>query len=142
MEVKDIRPNQGNVDLVLQVVEKQEPRAFEKFGKTGKVCNAKVRDDSGEISLTLWNDDIEKVNVGDKIHLQNGWCSEYRGEKQISAGKFGKIVIVETGSGTVFTNDPGVLATAAPGETEEGDENKSDEDAGEEAPFSEEELVE
>ncbi|MBI2666701.1 hypothetical protein HYX13_03760, partial [Candidatus Woesearchaeota archaeon] len=56
-------------------------------------------------------DDVEKVSVGDKIRLQNGWCSEYKGEKQVSAGKFGKIELVQ--SNKVYTNDPGILGGAA-----------------------------
>lgn len=98
MEVKDVQPNQGNIDLVLIVTEKGDTRTFEKFGKTGSVCNAKVKDDSGEIKLTLWNEDIDKVSVGDKIHLKNGWCSEYQGERQLSSGKFGEIEVLEKAS--------------------------------------------
>lgn len=94
MEIKDIQANQGKVDIVVEVIEKQEPRTFEKFGKTGKVCSVKVKDDSGKIKLTLWNEDIDKIKEGDKIHLENGWCSEYQGEKQVSAGKFGKIEVI------------------------------------------------
>jgi replication factor A1 len=114
MEIKDVKANQGNIDIVAVVLSKEEPREFEKFGKTGKVCNAILKDDSGEIKLTLWNDDIDSVNEGDKIHLQNGWCSEYRDERQLSAGKFGKIEIVEKSAGQdqpqeVLTNDPGML---------------------------------
>lgn len=110
MEIKDLQANQGDVDLVLEIVDKEEERTFEKFGKSGRVCKAKVKDNSGETKLTLWNDDIDKVNVGDKIHLEKGWCSEYQGEKQISSGKFGKIEIVEKGSdNAVFTNDPGMM---------------------------------
>ena len=90
MEIKDIQPNQGNIDLVLTVVEKGDVRTFEKFGKSGKVCTAKVQDETGTVKMTLWNEDTDKVNKGDKIHLKNGWCSEYQGEKQISSGKFGK----------------------------------------------------
>lgn len=111
MEVKDVKANQGKIDLVLEVVDKQEPRSFEKFGKKGKVCNATCKDESGEIVLTLWNDDVEKINVGDKIRLQNGWCSEFKGERQVSAGKFGKIEVLE--SNKVYTNDPSVLGGAA-----------------------------
>ena len=91
MNIKDLQVNQGKVDLVVEVTEKDEPRTFEKFGKTGRVCNAKVKDGTGSVTLTLWNDDIDKLKVGDKIRLQNGWCSEFKGAKQVSAGKFGKI---------------------------------------------------
>lgn len=120
MEIKDLKANSGNVDIVAEVLEKDEPRTFEKFGKTGKVCNAKLKDDSGEVKMTLWNEDVDKVNPGDKIHLENGWCSEYQGEKQVSSGKFGKIEIVEAGKQEVFTNDPNMLNPQAPqGEEEE-----------------------
>lgn len=95
MEIKDVAANQGNIDLVAEVIEKEEPRTFEKFGKTGKVCNAKIKDETGELKLTLWNDDINKVNIGDKIHLKNGWCSEFQGEKRVSAGKFGVFEVIK-----------------------------------------------
>lgn len=97
MEIKNLKPNQGNVDLILKVLEKGDVRSFEKFGKKGRVCRVQVKDDSGEINLTLWNDDIDTIGKGDKIHLKNGWCSEYMGEKQLSTGKFGQIEVLEKG---------------------------------------------
>lgn len=141
MEIKDIKANQGNIDLVLEVVDKEDPRAFEKFGKQGKVCNAKVKDGTGEIKLTLWNDDAEAVNVGDKIHLKNGWCSEYKGEKQLSTGKFGKIEVVEKGnSQTVFTNDPGMMQKQKSyADDDDSDDDDSDDDSD---PIDDEEFVE
>ncbi len=95
MKIKDLQVNQGNVDLLVEVTEKDEPRTFEKFGKSGRVCDAKVKDGTGSVTLTLWNDDIGVIKVGDKIHLQNGWCSEFRGTKQVSAGKAGKIEVIK-----------------------------------------------
>ncbi|MBI4151645.1 hypothetical protein HY496_01630 [Candidatus Woesearchaeota archaeon] len=127
MEIKDVKANQGNIDLVAEVKSKESPRTFEKFGKKGKVCNATLHDKSGEITLTLWNDDVEAVKVGDKVHLQNGWCSEYKGSKQLSTGKFGKIEVLAAGaavSKTVFTNDPGLLK----GDTDMEDEGTDEED--------------
>ncbi len=109
MEIKDLQPNTGNIDIVAVVTEKEEPRTFEKFGKSGRVCNAKIKDDTGEVKLTLWNEDIDKVNVGDKIHLDKGWCSEFRDEKQLSTGKFGKVEVV-----AAATKDAADVAGAAP----------------------------
>jgi replication factor A1 len=125
MEIKDLKANSGNVDLVFEIVEKEEPRTFEKFGKTGSVCNAKVRDETGSVKLTLWNEDIEKVKAGDKVHLQNGWCSEFKDELQISSGKFGKLDVVEAmENNTVLTNDPKMLNPETPMEdSEEGSED-------------------
>ncbi|MEK6905409.1 MAG: OB-fold nucleic acid binding domain-containing protein [Nanoarchaeota archaeon] len=94
MNIKDIKPNQGSITVEAEVLSKQEPRSFSKFGKEGRVCNATIADSTGEITLTLWNDDIEKVNVGDKVKLENGWCSEFKEQRQVSSGKFGKLEIV------------------------------------------------
>lgn len=73
------------------ISEKSEPREFAKFGKQGKVCSATFKDESGEITLTLWNEQADEFNIGDKVKVTNGFIKEWQGEKQLSAGKFGKI---------------------------------------------------
>ncbi len=82
MAIKDLNVRDTKVDVVVEVKEKGDIREFEKFGKTGRVCSATVADDSGDIQLTLWNDDIDKVNVGDKITLTNAFVNEYQGDMQ------------------------------------------------------------
>ena len=96
MAIKDLEARQGNVNLTLEIIEKEEPREFEKFGKKGKVCNATAKDATGSIKLTLWNDDIDKVNKGDTVKIENGWVGEWQGELQLSTGKFGKIEVIES----------------------------------------------
>jgi len=93
-KIKDIKARQAKVEVEAEVTEVGQVREFSKFGKVGKVCNAKIKDDSGEISLTLWNDEIDKVKVGSKIRISNGYVGEWQGERQLSAGKFGKIEII------------------------------------------------
>ncbi len=109
MAISDLQAKQGNVTLTVEVVSKEEPRKFEKFGKPGRVCNAKVKDDSGEIKLTLWNDQIDKVNEGDKVKIINGYVNEWQGEKQLTTGKLGKLEIIEKSDKNqepVYTNAP------------------------------------
>ncbi|MEK6939423.1 MAG: SOSS complex subunit B family protein [Nanoarchaeota archaeon] len=95
MKITEIQPNQGKITLEAEIASKEEPRTFNKFGKEGRVCNALLRDASGEIALTLWNDDIDKINVGDIVKLENGWCSEFKGQKRVSSGKFGKLEVLK-----------------------------------------------
>ena len=54
MTIKDLKPREGNVDLVVDVVSIGDVREFEKFGKPGKVASATVKDETGEVKLTLW----------------------------------------------------------------------------------------
>lgn len=94
MEIKDLQAGQGKVDMIVEVTEVQEPREFNKFGKTGKVANAKAKDATGEITLTLWNEQVDLVKAGTKVHIINGYVSEYKGEKQLGTGKFGRLEVV------------------------------------------------
>ena len=94
MAIKDLQARQGNVDIVVEVIDKGDVREFDKFGKKGRVCPAKAKDSSGEIVLSLWNEQIDEVNVGDTIHITNGYVSEFQGEPQLTTGKFGKIEMV------------------------------------------------
>ena len=94
MQVKDLKPKQGNVDITIDIVDVGEAREFQKFGKPGRVANAIAKDETGDIKLTLWNDDIERVKAGDKVHLTNGYVNEWQGEMQLTTGRMGKLEIV------------------------------------------------
>ncbi len=95
MKISELQERQGKIDVEAKVTEKGDVREFQKFGRTGRVCNAKVKDASGEITLVLWNDEVDMVNVGDDIKITNGYCSEFKGEKQLTAGRFGKLEVVK-----------------------------------------------
>ena len=98
MTIKDLKPREGNVDLVVDVVSIGDVREFEKFGKPGKVASATVKDETGEVKLTLWNEQIDQIKVGNKVHITNGYVNEYQGEIQLTTGKFGKMEVVDGGS--------------------------------------------
>ncbi|MBI5388992.1 hypothetical protein HZB01_01280 [Candidatus Woesearchaeota archaeon] len=93
--VAELQAKQGKVDIVVEIVDKGDVRQFDKFGKAGKVCNATAKDSTGEIKLTLWNEQVDQVNVGNTVKITNGYVSEYQGEKQLSTGKFGKLEVVD-----------------------------------------------
>jgi len=97
MMAKDLKDRAKVDELVLTIVEKSEPREFQSkwSGSSGKVCDAVGKDDDGDkVSLTLWNDDIEQVEINAKIKITNGWVSSYKDQLQVSAGKYGKLEIL------------------------------------------------
>lgn len=93
--IKELKPRMGNVDVEVEVVSVGEPREFEKFGKAGKVATAKVKDKSGQIDLSLWNEQVDQVEAGDKIKITNGYVSEWQGNLQLTAGKFGTLTVTK-----------------------------------------------
>jgi len=96
MPIKDLQPKQGNVEVEATVVDKGDIREFNKFGKAGRVCNAKIKDSTGTIALTLWNEQIDQIHVGDRIKITNGYVNEWQGELQLTTGKFGKLEVLES----------------------------------------------
>ncbi len=94
MQIKDLQPRQGKVELVAKIVEKGEPRTISNPNFSGSVANAKLQDESGSVKLTLWNDQVTQFKVGDTVKISNGYVSEYQGEMQLSTGKFGKLELV------------------------------------------------
>lgn len=97
MKISELTTGQGNVDVEGNLSEVGEPKVFTKFGRELKVSNAILKDDSGSIKLTLWNEDVSKFNEGDTVKITNGYVNEFQGEPQLTAGKFGKMEKVGEG---------------------------------------------
>ncbi len=126
MDIKDLEVRQGNVDVVVEVLDKGEVREFQKFGKAGRVCTANVKDDSGEIKLSLWNEQVDLVNVGDKVHIINGYVNEFQGEKQLTTGRLGKLEVLESSAAEKTTEEP--KETEEESEKPEADEESVEEE--------------
>lgn len=133
MKVKDLKPKQGNVDIIVDVIDVGDAREFQKFGKAGKVANAIAKDETGDIKLTLWNEDIDKIKAGDKVHMTNGYVSEWQGEMQLTTGRMGKIeVIGRVDAGLTKESEPKIMENAA--------EKESKKDADSELNVEEEDI--
>ncbi|MDD4877821.1 MAG: OB-fold nucleic acid binding domain-containing protein [Candidatus Nanoarchaeia archaeon] len=89
MKVSDLKPRMGKVDIELEIIDISEPREFQKFGNNGRVATATAKDDTGEIKVSLWNEDIDLVKKGSKIKITSGFVNEFQGEMQLSKGKYG-----------------------------------------------------
>ncbi len=58
-----------------------------------QVADATLKDETGEITLTLWGEDTKRFQVGQKIQITDGWVKDFRGKLQIAAGRSGRISI-------------------------------------------------
>ncbi len=57
-----------------------------------KYTIAKLEDDTGAITITLWNYDIDKAGEGDKIRVENGYVTSFKGQLQLNIGLYGRLV--------------------------------------------------
>lgn len=93
MKVNELK-DRGSVDeITLKITSKEEPR--EVRGGSLRVCNLIGEDDTGKVTVTLWNEDIDKVKEGDTIKITKGWSQIYNDNMQVSAGRFGALEVIE-----------------------------------------------
>ncbi len=93
MKADRVKPGMKSLDLDLKVLEKEDPHSFESEEGEGRVATAICEDDSGEVKVSLWNEDIEKVEVGDEIRIENGYSRLFKNEVYVSAGKYGELKV-------------------------------------------------
>jgi ssDNA-binding replication factor A large subunit len=95
MKISELKAGMRNVSVVAKVDSMGEPRTVNlRAGGTNTVADAIVSDESGSIKLSLWGDDISKIQAGDKVSIENGYINTFKGENSISVGKFGKLTKV------------------------------------------------
>jgi len=83
------------VNVEGKIVEKGDTREVRSRFKdeTYRIVDAVIADESGSIKLTLWNEQIEQVNLGDNVKIENGYVTSFKGEVQLNVGKFGKLSV-------------------------------------------------
>jgi replication factor A1 len=96
MKIKELKDGTKKVDVTAKVIDKSDIRQVRsRYGnETYKVADALIKDDTGTIKLTLWNEQIEQVNIDDTITVENGYITSFRGEIQLNIGRYGKFSIL------------------------------------------------
>jgi len=92
-KVGELTPASRAVNVTAKVVSKSEIRDIPmgRDGSAHRVCDALVGDETGSIYLTLWDDNIEKVNENDTVRVENGYVTLFKGNMRLNIGKYGKL---------------------------------------------------
>lgn len=95
VSIEQAKNMRSGINIEGTVERKGERRTVnKKTGGTVDVCDAYLRDDSGEIKLTLWAGDIDKVKDGDRVKITNGYTKTFRDEVSVATGKFGQMEVL------------------------------------------------
>jgi replication factor A1 len=87
MKVSDLKDKTPVDELKLTIESVSETRDT----SYGRVQSTTAKDDTGTCTLSLWNDQIGQYNAAETVIIKKGWCKEFRGQMQVSTGKFGTI---------------------------------------------------
>ena len=95
MKINEIKRGMSNITLQAKVMDISESRQVQtKFGPRS-VADATIEDDTGQMSLTLWEANITSVKVGDMINISGAYTTEFRDKLQLNIPRMGKLEIVK-----------------------------------------------
>ena len=95
IRVEDLIPNRPVGRLELLILRRYPSRKVTSKGWTGSIAAACGRDETGLIGLVLWGDQVDRVRTGDIISIKGGWCRYSHGQKVVSTGRTGRLVVLE-----------------------------------------------
>jgi replication factor A1 len=97
VKVEKLTPNSRDVNVVVKVVSKGETRNItsNRDYSIHSVADALVGDETACLYLTLWDDNIGKMNEGDTISIKNGYVNLFRGSMRLNIGKYGSFEVLK-----------------------------------------------
>lgn len=97
VKIGELTPASRAVNVKAKVVSKTEIRniAAGRDGQPHSVCDALIGDETGCVYLTLWDDNIQKINEGDTITIGNGYVTLFKGNMRLNVGRYGTIEVAK-----------------------------------------------
>ncbi|UCH37792.1 MAG: hypothetical protein JSV76_01020 [Candidatus Bathyarchaeota archaeon] len=94
LKVEELRAGMRQITISASVRKILPKRIVEtRWGAQAYVANVIINDGTGSIPLSLWNDQIDTVQVGDKVTVQQGYVVHYAGRLQLRLGRKGKLLV-------------------------------------------------
>jgi replication factor A1 len=91
-KINELKPGDREVNLTASIDSISEPRTVNlRAGGTAQVADAIISDETGNIKLSLWDDQIKSVKEGDMISIENGYTQSFRGENNLNIGRYGRL---------------------------------------------------
>lgn len=97
VKIGSLNPWSRSVNLLAKVVRKDEERSISsRFDQTEhRLSEALIADETGAITLALWDDNIDKVSEGSVVKIQNAFVKLFKGRMQLNLGRYGSIETVD-----------------------------------------------
>ena len=93
MDIRILKPGMSNVDVNAKVLDVSEVKQIATgAGVEHEIVELKVQDETGSITLVLWNDKIIPAKVGDMLEVKNGFVTSFKGVWRINIGRYGDVV--------------------------------------------------
>jgi len=93
--VEELSPEDDDVEITGTIKELPQPRAIStKYGQK-RITTVVFEDDTGTIDLTLWEEEIDAIEEGAKVHITGAYVREWGDDIQLNISREGNIEMVE-----------------------------------------------
>lgn len=93
--VEELGPEDDDVEITGNIKELPNPRAVSTQYGQKKIVTCVFEDDTGEIDLTLWEEEIDAVEEGSEVQITGAYVREWGDDIQLNIGRDGNIEVVE-----------------------------------------------
>jgi replication factor A1 len=91
LKLSELRPGMENVELMVELISIEEPRKVTTYsGLEHTLVEGLVKDGSGSMGLTVWNEKIEElqgIEAGNTLKLVDCFITSYKGELSVNVGR-------------------------------------------------------
>ncbi len=95
-KIGDLKVGMKKVNIKAEVLEIPESKiVYTRYGTTACISNALIKDETGSMKMSLWNQQIGMVRKGDVIDVKNGKVTWFSGERQLRLGRSGSLCVSE-----------------------------------------------
>lgn len=93
IKVAELEPRMSNINISFKVIEKGDVREVtsRSDGSLNRVASAVVGDETGIVTMPLWNDMIQEVESRKTYELKNCYTGLFRGNLRLKIGRESEI---------------------------------------------------
>ncbi|HIE18966.1 TPA: hypothetical protein EYP75_04490 [Candidatus Bathyarchaeota archaeon] len=95
MKIREIKRGMSGISVEGKIVEKSETRRVRTRYGLRSVADVTIQDDTGSIKLSLWEEKIDSVSIGDRVKVSDAYVTEFRNELQLNIPRSGNLEITE-----------------------------------------------
>lgn len=97
VKVRELKEGVSECDFFARIIEVGEEREFEREGKKGKLARIMLADETGSVSLVLWDKNAELVRrarQGDSLKVESAYCKlDRNGKVEAHLGWKGRAIL-------------------------------------------------
>ncbi len=95
LTVEELSPEDDDVEITGKIAELPIPRAVSTRYGQKRIVTVVFEDDTGQIDLTLWEEEIDAIEEGANVQITGAYVREWADDIQLNIGRDGEIEQVE-----------------------------------------------